>query len=185
VFTLLADVANPVPGQSLTLNLSPKLRRVRGLETEPVPPAAGNAASVSWAVAVDGPGRHTVAVKSSTGVTVRKTLAIESQDGPGRFALAFAGTIKKGETFDVIARVTDPVPGQKLTLKLPEGLKLEGDPEVQEVRAGGGASDVTWRVRVVGLGRLPVRVESSTGVARTKTLTLTGVEGPGQIFGGR
>ena len=45
-----------------------------------------------------------------------------------------------------------------------------------------GTTTVTWTVRVLDYGRLPVRVQSSTGVTRSKTITLTG-PGTGQIFG--
>jgi hypothetical protein len=36
----------------------------------------------------------------------------------------------------------------------------------------GGIATVTWDVRVIESGRLPVRVESSTGLARTRTIVL-------------
>jgi hypothetical protein len=45
---------------------------------------------------------------------------------------------------------------------------------------------VTWRVRVIGRGTIPIRVESTTGIAKRKTITITDAEGkgPGKIFGG-
>jgi hypothetical protein len=45
---------------------------------------------------------------------------------------------------------------------------------------------VTWRVRVLERGTIPIRVESTTGIAKRKTITITDVEGgkgSGNIFG--
>jgi hypothetical protein len=191
VFTVTARVSRPLPGQTLTLALGDGLERTLGQETEPVaqPALKDGDTTVTWGVKVGQPGKHTVAVRSSTGVTVRKTLSIDRPDeSAGRFTLAFSEGIALGKDFQVLARVTNPVPGQRLTLTLPRGLKLEEGHEIQEVPAlsGGareGTSTVAWRVRVLEMGRLPVRVASTTGVARTKVLTLSGADGPGQIFG--
>ena len=43
-----------------------------------------------------------------------------------------------------------------------------------------GTTIVTWQLRVLERGRLPIRIESSTGLTRTKTITLT--ESAGGIF---
>ena len=40
-----------------------------------------------------------------------------------------------------------------------------------------------WKVRVLGAGRLPIRIESSTGLVRTKTITLKQSDGGSGIFG--
>jgi hypothetical protein len=181
VFTVSARVPSPVPDQTLTLNLDPGLERVGGQQTAP---AAG---SPAWQVRVRSAGKHTIAVRSSTGITLKKALTIEEQaQGAGQFTLAFTGEFAPGKDFVVTAQVKQPAPGQRLTLTLPEGLRLEEGAQTQQVPAAvGGVSTVTWRLRVLALGRLPVRVASTTGIARTKVLTLKGTEGPGQIFGGR
>jgi uncharacterized protein (DUF58 family) len=99
--------------------------------------------------------------------------------------LELSGAIAPGKEFAVTGKVTNPVPGQKLTLTLPPALQLVEGAQTQVVppRAQ-GTSEVQWTVRVLERGRLPVRVESSTGVARTKTITITEVQNPkGELFG--
>jgi len=64
-----------------------------------------------------------------------------------------------------------------LTLTLPKGLELTEGAAVRAVPAladgkKDGTTSVTWKVRVVGTGTLPVRVGSTTGMARTLTITL-------------
>jgi hypothetical protein len=97
------------------------------------------------------------------------------------------GAIQPGKDFTIRALVTNPVAGQKLTLTLPAGLKLKkGGREQLVPRLPGGQSEgtsmVEWQAQLAGRGRLPIRVESTTGVARTKTLNITGSERPA-LFG--
>jgi len=66
--------------------------------------------------------------------TQKKSILIERPDeASGKFTLALEGTIQPGKEFTVQAAVTNPVPGQKLTMVLPIG------PRAGEVhrRAGG------------------------------------------------
>ena len=123
-------------------------------------------------------------MKWTTGITQRKALLIEPPgdgDSDGRFTFELVGDIRPGKEFDVKAAVTKPVVDQKLTLNLPKGLTLiKGDAE-QQVPREGGVAILTWQVRVTGSGRLPVRIESSTGLTRTKTISLT--EGNSSLFG--
>jgi predicted secreted protein len=173
VFTVAAQVTKPDPGQTLTLQLPAGLERVEGEERQAVPPGAMS--NLSWKVKIVQPGTFPVRVASSTGITQRKTLLIEPPgDQPGRFTFEFSGTIRPGKEFTVTAKVPAPVPGQTLTLVLPKELELAGSEARQAVPASsGGPASVVWRVRVVASGRLPVRVDSSTGLRRTKTITLT------------
>jgi predicted secreted protein len=183
VFGVRATVSDALPKQTLTLNLPPGLERVGGQATEPVPAAdKGGTSVVTWKVKVLQPGTHAVRVVSSTGLALTKTLRIDAE--PGRFVLDLAGDIAPGKDFDVLARVTNPVAGQRLTLQLPDALELKGGEATQLVppAMAGGMSTVTWRVHVREGGRLPVRVRSTTGVTRAKTITISG-PGAGQIFG--
>jgi hypothetical protein len=191
VFAVTAKVSNPLPGQTLRLDIGKGLERVASQEEQAVAQPAGKdgVSTVAWEVKLMAAGKHKVAVRSSTGITVSKTISIEPpNEKAGHFVLAFSDGIAMKKDFEVRARVTNPVRGQKLTLTLPKGLKLEAGDETQAVPALAegareGVSTVTWRVRVEGLGVLRVRVASTTGVARTKVLTLSGADGPSQIFG--
>ncbi len=167
-FTVSAEVSHPAPGQTLTLQLPAGLQRVEGGEVQRVPEAA--VASLSWQVKVLRAGKFPVRVASSTGVVQRKDLRIEEPGGAGRFRFDLVGDIRPSKEFEVAAKVAEPVAGQTLTLVLPDGLQLVEGAVRQAV---GPTAAVTWRVRVVSSGRLPVRVESSTGLVRTKTITLT------------
>lgn len=120
-------------------------------------------------------------VASSTGVTQRKSLVIEPPNLVGRFAFDLEGEIRPGKEFTVHAKVAEPAPGQTLTLTLPAQLRLVGGDARQNVPVVPAAS-IRWRVQVVQGGRLPVRVESSTGLTRSKTITLTDASG-GTLFG--
>lgn len=178
-FDVTAQVTDPAPGQTLTLQLPPGLQRVGGTDLQRVPPGA--ASSLTWKVQVQKEGKYSLRVASSTGVTQRKSLVIESPNLAGRFAFDLEGEIRPGKEFVVHAKVAEPAAGQTLTLTLPPQLRLAGGEARQSVPAAAPAS-VTWRVQVVQGGRLPVRVESSTGLTRTKTITLTDSSG-GTLFG--
>jgi hypothetical protein len=154
-------------------------------------------------VRVEKAGVFPLRVESSTGVTQKKTITIDLPDkNAGKFVVEFSGPIGPGKTFTVVAKVTSPVSGQKLTLTLPAGLQLVAGAPTQDVpqfaSGGQGTSVVNWTVRVVEAGLLPVRVDattgkrridlpvrvdSTTGIARTKTITFTDVGGGDHIFG--
>jgi hypothetical protein len=172
-FTVSTKVVNPVPDQKLTLVLPAGLQRVDGTDSQ----IAQANVPLEWKVKIEQAGKFTVGVKSTTGVTQRKTVSIEPpSDQAGRFNFEFAGDIRPGKEFTVTARVTNPAEGQTLTLALPKGLQLVNGDARQPVPPAanpGGASTLTWNVRVIESGRLPVRIESSTGLARTKTITLS------------
>jgi hypothetical protein len=99
-----------------------------------------------------------------------------SPENEGLVRLALGGSFEPGKAFDVTAYVTDPVPGQSLTLQLPRGMELLGSAECQPVPETPGEepySLVRWRARVLQPGEFPLRVRSSTGVTQTKTITVT------------
>ncbi len=168
-FSVLTSVVNPAPDQALSLVLPDGLELLAGKETQTALPGA----LVAWQVKVREPGKFLVGVKSTTGVTQRKTVIIEPpSDQAGRFTFDFSGDIRPGKEFTITAKVNEPLPGQTLALTLPKGLQLANGDLTQPVAAG-KESVVTWNVRVAESGRLPVRIESSTGLARTKTITLS------------
>ncbi len=179
-FTVTAHVSEPVEKQTLTLQLpaQDQLRLIKGAAEQPVPRAdKGSSSQVSWLVKVEKAGKFPLGVKSSTGVTQKKTITIESADASaGRFVVELTGEIAPGKVFYATARVNNPVKGQTLTLKLQNGLELKEGESTQPV---GDLGTARWGIRVAGVGRLPVRVESSTGVARTKTITLRQEKGAG------
>ena len=183
-FNVIASVADPVAGQMLTLKLPPELQRQSGAEAQAVPFAPkGGSSQVRWTVKVQKAGRFTLGVASSTGVTQKKTLTIEEVDtSAGKFALGLSGEIKPGKVFYVTARVTNPLKGQTLKLKLStDTLALADGAEVQAVAPPG---EVRWGVRVLQEGELRVRVESpATGVTQGKRITLKQAAQGGQIFG--
>jgi hypothetical protein len=184
-FSVLARVEDPAPEQKLTLILPDELERVAGAETQPVPADKGAPKPLAWEVKVLRTGKFTLRVRSSTGVTYPKTITLqESEQNVGRFDLKFVAIVP-GKEYQLVALVKTPVPKQELKVTLPSGLQLvEGAisqlvPEPQE-----DGARLSWTLRVVERGRLPVRVDSSTGIARTSTITISGGDaGPGQIFG--
>jgi hypothetical protein len=135
---------------------------------------------------VDKAGTFPLRLQSSAGLTLKKTISIEPRDETGgTFVLEHTGEIGPGKEFTVRAKVTSPVAGQKLTLKLPAGLELVDGTLAQAVPA---TSVVTWRIRMTaGDGTMQLRVASTTGMARALTIVLT-VEQPGQaptLFSGK
>lgn len=94
----------------------------------------------------------------------------------GRFNVVLGGSFEPGKLFTVTAYVSDPAPGQSLTLELPSGMERIEGKEIQPVPE---ASDerpqslVLWKARVRETGTFPLRVRSSTGVTQSKTITIS------------
>jgi predicted secreted protein len=169
-FTVTATVANPVKGQTMTLELPEKLQLAQGDKQQAVPPADGS--KVTWKVKVLAAGTFKVRVQSSTGVAQSKTLTIVQADqSAGRFSLRLGGAFDPGKEFTVTATVANPAKGQTLALELPDKLQVTQGDKQQTVPPADGSA-VTWKVKVLEAGTFKVRVQSSTGVAQTKTLTI-------------
>jgi hypothetical protein len=99
-----------------------------------------------------------------------------SPENEGRVQLALGGSFEPGKRFDLTAYVTDPAPGQSLTLELPEGMALvegKASQPVPEAPGDEASSLVRWRARVLRPGHYAVRVRSSTGVTQGKLITIT------------
>ncbi len=77
LFTVTATVDDPLPGQSLTLELPPGMQRIEGSERQPVPTVPGMSA-VLWKARVERLGTYDLKVRSSTGVTHVKNIRIET-----------------------------------------------------------------------------------------------------------
>jgi len=186
VFGVTATVSDPLPGQTLTLELPTGMRLVEGQPVVPISRGKEATTVVHWKVMVYQPGAFPLRLISSAGLTLKKTIVIEEvADKGGDFTLDHVGEIAPGKDFTVRAKVADAVAGQKLTLlPLPRGLQLTDGPAEQTVPPDGL---LTWRVRVLGNGTFAVRVASTTGVVQGFTMTLTMEEPSGpvpQLFGG-
>jgi hypothetical protein len=97
---------------------------------------------------------------------------VANTEGGGKLAVTAGGQFVAGEEFTVTAYVKEPASGQRLTLRLPEGLELKDDSETKDVApvAAGAAnrnSTVAWRVHANRAGKFDLKVESTTGAAQS------------------
>jgi hypothetical protein len=96
-------------------------------------------------------------------------------EGEGPYEIQLAGSLAPGKLFTVTAVVSDPAPGQSLTLQLPEGVEaVEGRatqpvPPATEDQAN---AVVMWRARISRPGTFPLQVRSSDGTRLTKVVTV-------------
>ena len=81
IFTVSAVVADPVRGQTLTLELPAGMERLEGKEVQPVAALAEEQeySTVLWKARVVQPGQHTIRIRSSTGVTQAKIVSITAE----------------------------------------------------------------------------------------------------------
>src|SRR5260370_24973323 len=100
-----------------------------------------------------------------------------SPETEGRVQVALGGSFEPGKRFSVSAYVTDPAPGQFLTLDLPEGMALLEGKALQPVppvpAEDQAASLVVWQARVPPPGSFALRVRSSTRVTQREHISLT------------
>lgn len=75
-FTITADVAEPLPGQTLRLELPEGVRLKEGKELQPLSVADGRATQVMWRASVERLGEHPIRVVSSSGMSVGKNVAV-------------------------------------------------------------------------------------------------------------
>jgi hypothetical protein len=96
-------------------------------------------------------------------------------DNEGKVGVAVAGSFEPNKQFTVTALVEDPLPGQTLTLELPDGMERLECKAMQPVPASAevGTSVVVWKARVVRPGSFAVSVRSSTGAVHTKNVMIT------------
>jgi hypothetical protein len=98
--------------------------------------------------------------------------------GSGKIGLSTGGDFSVDGTFTVTALISSPKPGEKATIKLPEGLELVEGKEEQSVPPvpPGATSDnspVTWNVKAKQKGSKVIRVTTSGGESQTKKVTIT------------
>jgi hypothetical protein len=109
--------------------------------------------------------------------------SVASSEGGGQLALSLSGSFVPGGVFTLTAYVSDPQPGQSLTLTLPAGFKLVEGADVQPVPAlpantSSRNSPVTWKIRAADRkGKFDLKVRSSTGVSQTQPVTIRGTTG--------
>ena len=176
-FNVVATVPKPGKDQTLKLELPEGLEAL--MVVQKVPP--GENSTVSWPVKVVKPGKYPIKVVSSTFIVVTKTLTINQlpseREDDGRFAMNFDSPPALGKEFLVVAKVVRPVLDQKLTLVLPEGVKLldaKASLRVPDADKN-GQSTLTWKVCLEKTGTWAVKIESSTGQVKTKTITISSV----------
>ena len=137
-FTITAYVRNPVPDQTLTLELPPGLERIGSTDVvKLLPGAPGQTYLVTWQAKVLKTGDFPVRVKSSNGLVATKTINIsKTEELVGKFNMGLEGAFNPGEVFEVVATVPEPQPKQTLTLTLPAGLQALDKPATKPVPAG-------------------------------------------------
>lgn len=102
-----------------------------------------------------------------------------SPESEGKVSVTLAGSLEPGKLFSLAALVEDPVVGQSLRLELPPGVERVEGAELQPVPAATstGNSLVLWKGRVLRPGLYDLRVHSSTGTVRTKSVSIVPVGG--------
>lgn len=78
LFTVSAQINDPAPGQTLTLELPKGMQSMEGKEIQPVPDVMGERSHsiVLWKARVMEPGAYPIRIRSSTGVTQTKLVTI-------------------------------------------------------------------------------------------------------------
>jgi hypothetical protein len=95
--------------------------------------------------------------------------------GTGQLAITVGGALVVNRELTVVALVTSPKAGEKLTLVLPDGLTRSGStPKEQAVppAAGKSPSPVTWKVLANQTGNFVIEVRSSTGLTQLRPITI-------------
>ena len=187
-FTATAYVENPIPNQTLRLEIPEGLRLVEGAATQTVPPSGvgGRQTSiVTWKVQVERTGSFRVAVHSSTGSSQAKTISIARPDAPsgGSFALRLNGAIEVGQPFhggrhgDRAGRGSDVA-----AATCRQGCNCSRGTRSRRCPTPSKEAMVQWHVKVLQGGKFPLACVSSTGSARTKTVTISQVDPRGGNF---
>jgi hypothetical protein len=106
---------------------------------------------------------------------------LAGKEGGGKLALTVGGAFTPDGEVTVTAYVSDPVPGQTLTLNVPEGFELVGGEATQSVpEAVKRTSPVTWKLKAGGKGEYKITVDSSTKVSQSQSIRIRAEN----LFGG-
>ncbi len=97
----------------------------------------------------------------------------------GGLRLTTGGDFSPGGEFTVTAEVGNAVPGQTVTLTLPDSFNLAdgGDLRRSVPAADGGGGDrllpvATWKVKAGGAGEYPLKVDSSNGASQSTKIKI-------------
>jgi hypothetical protein len=176
------DLKNPGYVSHLTLDLGNRMERPdkllltrygTGFNTWDMPVMASmgdSAIGIYWEPKEIRPG-----AKREYAYAYGKEVAV-NLEGNGQVEMAVDGSFEPGKAFKILARISDPAPGQVLSLELPEGMTLLEGREMQPVPPPLGDdpnSMVMWRARVEQPGDFAVRVRSSTGVTQGKLISIS------------
>jgi hypothetical protein len=98
-------------------------------------------------------------------------------EGKGNMGVTVGGSFEENVPFTVTAYITNPAPGQMVELVLPDGLRLvrasRAKVTVPRPKGDKNISVVTWRVEPTRRGGYTLRVQSSTGPALARVITIT------------
>ncbi len=103
---------------------------------------------------------------------------VAAGEGGGKLGLSVGGSFTPGGEISVTAYVSNPAPGQTVTLTLPGGFDLiDGDGPTRpappvDITSASRQSPVTWTIRANRAGDATIKVESSNGAAQSKKVTI-------------
>lgn len=133
-------------------------------------PAGGDSAmAMFWdSIEIKPGGKREVAYAFGGGIAT-------NPQGEGLMETHLSGSLQPGKQFTIHTYVTDPAPGQNLTLQLPEGMELVEGRATQPVPPMNdeGMSLIQWRARVRRPGQFRLGIQSSTGVTQVKLVTVS------------
>ncbi len=86
--------------------------------------------------------------------------------------------VRVGEEFWIVALVQNPQAGQKVKLSLPPELQLTQNPVEQTITPGAPLTQVSWRVRAVGIGNAVTLVVELTPGAQKESVPISVVAPP-------
>jgi hypothetical protein len=99
-------------------------------------------------------------------------------EGEGQYDVRLGGSFAPGKLFSVTALISDPSPGQALTLELPEGIEAVEGRSIQPVPPpphDAPNTVVMWKARVTRAGTFALRIRSNNGMTQTKIVTVARV----------
>jgi hypothetical protein len=104
--------------------------------------------------------------------------SVAAVGGGTKLALNVEGRFQVGQVFTILAYVHNPVPGEKISLILPDGLELSGGrthEPAPPLSAGlrEGNSLLTWKVTARQAGVFQLVVRSSAGAEEKRSVTIS------------
>ncbi len=92
----------------------------------------------------------------------------------GMLAITVGGVKTPGQELTVTALVQSPKAGEKLTLKLPDGMRFKEGVSAEQVvpPEQGGQAPVTWHIEATRQGNFDLEVTSTSGVKQKKRVVI-------------